>query len=248
MGLLTAGASALGGLLGGQPETATLTITGGPGGSVSFVVNPDSVVLNKTSSYKKAASTQQTGAQQGTGNATKYHQAQAKQWSGAQPATLKINGLLDKTTTSSSHVMDDINTLWGCLLLPDTSGGAAPTPPILYLSWGSWTWFDSVLTGFQATFTQFRSDGTPTRAQVQLTLTENVAAQSGQNPTSGAFGSRETHTVVAGDSLASVSYKAYGRADYWRALAEVNGIDDPFRVRPGTSLLVPPADVARSMR
>lgn len=249
MGLLSAGVNALGGLLGGQPETATLNIKGGSGkSSVAFVVNPDSLDLSKSTTYAKTSSTNQTGAQAGSSNATKFSQSTGLQHKGASPATLTIKGLLDQTTSTGKDIMDDLNALWGCLLLPDQTGAAAPVPPTVYLQWGTWTWFDSFLKDFKATFTAFRADGTPIRANLTLTLTENVAPNQGQNPTSGAFGSRETHTVVAGDSLASVSYKAYGRADYWRAIAEVNQIDDPFRVVPGTSLLIPPADLARAMK
>jgi len=43
----------------------------------------------------------------------------------------------------------------------------------------------------------------------------------------------------AGDSLPAVAYREYGNPNLWRALAEANGVDDPLRLRPGTSLLVP---------
>ena len=46
--------------------------------------------------------------------------------------------------------------------------------------------------------------------------------------------------MVAGDTMASIAYRAYGRPDQWRAIADANGIDDPTRVLPGTTLLVPP--------
>jgi nucleoid-associated protein YgaU len=36
-----------------------------------------------------------------------------------------------------------------------------------------------------------------------------------------------------------VAHKAYGAPVFWRALAAVNGIDDPMRVPVGTVLLVP---------
>ncbi len=251
MGLLTAGVGALSSLLGGgSPAPATLSIQTSDGSiksSITFAVNPSSITLKKTSSFKKAAPAPQGGTQ-GGGGALKKVQAPATQPQGAQPATLTVTGFLDATQTSSSDIMDDLSALWACTLLPTASGGSAPTPPIVTLTWGTWTWIDCFMTSFSAKLTMFRSDGTPVRAQIDLSLTEYVAPQQGQNPTSGAFGSRETHTVVAGDSLASVSYKAYGRADYWRAIAEVNGIDDPLRVRPGTSLLIPPADVAREMK
>jgi nucleoid-associated protein YgaU len=47
------------------------------------------------------------------------------------------------------------------------------------------------------------------------------------------------HTVVAGDTLASVAFRQYGDPAMWRPLAAFNGIDDPLRVRPGATLFVP---------
>ena len=48
------------------------------------------------------------------------------------------------------------------------------------------------------------------------------------------------HRTIAGDTLASVAYAEYGDPTQWRALAAYNGIDDPMRVRTGTTLLLPP--------
>ena len=59
------------------------------------------------------------------------------------------------------------------------------------------------------------------------------------NPTSGGLATRRTHTVVEGDTLASIAYQEYRDPNKWRALAEANNIDDPMRVKPGTVLIVP---------
>jgi nucleoid-associated protein YgaU len=48
--------------------------------------------------------------------------------------------------------------------------------------------------------------------------------------------------VVAGDTLPSVAFHAYGDPNLWRAVAEANGIDDPMRLRAGTRLLLPALD------
>jgi nucleoid-associated protein YgaU len=64
------------------------------------------------------------------------------------------------------------------------------------------------------------------------------------NPTSGGIAGRRTHIVAGAETLQSVAFGEYGDAALWRGLADLNGIDDPFRVRPGTSLLIPPATVA----
>ena len=59
------------------------------------------------------------------------------------------------------------------------------------------------------------------------------------NPTSGGLATRQTRTMVAGDTLASIAFEEYGDSAKWRALAEANNIDDPMRVQPGTVLTVP---------
>jgi nucleoid-associated protein YgaU len=61
----------------------------------------------------------------------------------------------------------------------------------------------------------------------------------GTNPTSGGLATRRTHAVIEGDTLASVAFEQYKDPNKWRALAEVNGIDDPMRLAPGTVLIVP---------
>jgi nucleoid-associated protein YgaU len=48
--------------------------------------------------------------------------------------------------------------------------------------------------------------------------------------------------MVAGDTLASIAYNEYGSAAGWRRIADANPfIDDPMRVKPGTTLVIPPA-------
>ena len=53
--------------------------------------------------------------------------------------------------------------------------------------------------------------------------------------------------MIEGDTLQSVAYRELGKPTYWRAIAELNDIDDPMRAgRPGTVLLIPSvADATR---
>jgi len=47
-------------------------------------------------------------------------------------------------------------------------------------------------------------------------------------------------------SYGNLAYKLLGKATYWRAIADLNEIDDPLRLEPGTVLLIPSrADAAR---
>ena len=68
----------------------------------------------------------------------------------------------------------------------------------------------------------------------------------GTNPTSHATDTTRIHTVIEGQSIQSVAYDKLGKPAYWRAIADLNGIDDPFRLAPGTVLLIPSlADAAK---
>ena len=90
--------------------------------------------------------------------------------------------------------------------------------------------------------------GVPTRATVSVTLTSIPFGNlPGTNPTSGGLATRRTHTVVEGDTLASIAYAEYRDPNYWRALAEANGIDDPMRIKTGTVLIVPEKRDAESL-
>ena len=46
-------------------------------------------------------------------------------------------------------------------------------------------------------------------------------------------------SCVAGDTLAGIAYAEYGNPNLWRAVAELNHIDDPMRLRPGQRLMLP---------
>ncbi|MFC5722285.1 LysM peptidoglycan-binding domain-containing protein [Streptomyces gamaensis] len=62
-----------------------------------------------------------------------------------------------------------------------------------------------------------------------------------QGLASGSPSSRQFSVVVRGDSLQSIAAHSTGRATDWRQIAELNGIDDPSKVRPGTVLVLPNA-------
>ncbi|MEV6954694.1 LysM domain-containing protein [Streptomyces sp. NPDC051183] len=55
----------------------------------------------------------------------------------------------------------------------------------------------------------------------------------------GSPSARQFCVVVRGDSLQSIAVRHSGRATDWRRIAELNGIDDPAKLRPGSTLLLP---------
>ena len=52
-----------------------------------------------------------------------------------------------------------------------------------------------------------------------------------QNPTSGGYDATRAHTIVLGDSLASIANTEYGTPTVWRAIAIANRLEDPFNLR-----------------
>jgi nucleoid-associated protein YgaU len=82
------------------------------------------------------------------------------------------------------------------------------------------------------------------RASCKVSILEYPLDPDNQNPTSGALRSSRGHRVVLGDTLASIATQEYGTPTLWRAIAKVNELDDPFNLRLGRELLLPPADDA----
>ncbi len=123
--------------------------------------------------------------------------------------------------------------------------GKDKRPPHVEFGWGSsHRLFPSVITQMSQKFTLFHEDGRPARATVQVTLQEvrpePAKKQSkGQNPTSHTEGARKVHVVQPGDTIDWIAAEELGDPGAWRLLAEANRLDDPRRLRPGQSLLVP---------
>ena len=61
-----------------------------------------------------------------------------------------------------------------------------------------------------------------------------------QNPTSGGIAGHRTHILKEGETLDYLAAQEYGSAALWRYIADVNGIDDPLRLKPGHVLALPP--------
>lgn len=126
-------------------------------------------------------------------------------------------------------------------------GPNSSAPPALTFQWGPPIFgfmYDVCLTRVTANFTRFHTTGIPIRAEVNLVMMVNPSLLSSfpTNPTSGGLPGRSTHLVRAGETLQSIAQSRYGNPGAWRRIAEVNGIDNPSRVRPGTTVYLPSAD------
>ena len=120
-------------------------------------------------------------------------------------------------------------------------------PPVLTFQWGPpmiGFMYSVIMTSCTVTYTRFTSAGIPVRAQIDLQLQEmpSLLGSLPMNPTSGGLPGRRAHTVGQGETLQSIATANYGTPALWRRIAEVNGIDDPARVRPGSTVYLPNQD------
>jgi nucleoid-associated protein YgaU len=206
--------------------------SGGPElGRVTFDYNP------KELSYNKAAQWQRKPAK-GASKAT------MPEFQGPSPMSLSVELFLDGYE-AGEDISADIETLYSCCQpMEDSLQSKKPSPPWVVFGWGNNPQLTAIVKSVAVKLTMFANNGTPLRAVCTVAMEEVVPDSLAQNPTSGSLRSVRSHLVVEGDSLASVAYKEYGNADWWRPLAHANGIDDPLKLLPGTRLLVPDIDEA----
>lgn len=194
---------------------------------IPFQFNPKELSLSKTAKWKRDA--QRNAKKSGV-----------PEFTGADPAKLTLEMFFDATDKMDSSVVKRVEELFACCVPTDSSREQKKgSPPWVVFHWGGMVGFPSFVASVTAKYTLFTPGGTPVRALCTVTLEEISGEQSGQNPTSGALAARSVHTVVAGDTLHSVATRAYGRPGLWREIAEANEIDDPMRLRAGSTLLVP---------
>ena len=173
------------------------------------------------------------------------------EFSGTNAMTLTTQLFFDDFASAKGDVTPKITTLlkW-THPTDDSTNNGQPCPPLVKFVWGGNPQLDTFfgfLRSVSVNYTVFRIDGTPIQAKVDIQIVGLPEQFGQQNPTSRATNTRRVHTMIDGDTLQSVAFKELGKPTYWRAIAELNDIDDPMRLAPGTTLLIPTvADATRS--
>jgi nucleoid-associated protein YgaU len=194
---------------------------------IKFQFNPKELSLTKNAKWAREAQR----------NAKKSGPPEFK---GSDPCKLALEMFLDATDTMGDEVVKKVEQLFSCCVATeDSRQHLKGSPPWIVFTWGGMTGFPAYMASVTAKYTLFTPAGTPVRAVCTVNLEEISGEQGGQNPTSGALAARDTHLLVAGDTLPSLAFQAYGDAGLWREIADANDIDDPMRLRPGARLLVP---------
>jgi nucleoid-associated protein YgaU len=210
-----------------KPGATGKDALGADRGSVEFQFNPKELSLSKSAKWERKPA---------RGSKT----AGPPEFRGAEPSKISLELFFDETGKLDGSVVKNVEKLLGCCVpTEETRGQKRGLPPLVVFQWGPIVGFPAFITSVTAKYTLFDSTGAPLRATCTVALEELAGDMKGQNPTSGALSARRSHTVIAGDSLASLAYREYGDPELWRALAAYNRIDDPMRVRTETELLLP---------
>lgn len=215
-------------------DGSTANPSGAVLGVIEFQFNPKELTIAKNAKWKRD-------------NQRNAKKSAPPEFTGSDPSKLSLEMFLDATDKMDDAVVKTVEKLFACCVPTEKSRqGKKGSPPWVIFSWGGLTGFPAYVSSVTCKYTLFTPGGTPVRALCTVALEEISGEQGGQNPTSGALAARDTHLVVAGDTLPSVAYRAYGDPGAWRDIAELNGIDDPLRLSPGARLLIPAAEeVAR---
>lgn len=215
----------------GAPEKAYL-LARSTGERLTCRFNPKEIKITKSATWKRANN---KGAQE----------ASEPEFVGTNPRLLTMDLFFEGWSTGTGDVSPDVNKLFSWTNpTQDSINSDQPQPPLVVLHWGAKSYFEVYVKKVDATYLMFNAMGEPIRAMVKCQFEETPTSAESQNPTSGGNPGNRTHVVVQGESLQSIAYREYQHAGRWRAIALANDIDDPFRVAPGTSLLVPPASDA----
>lgn len=112
------------------------------------------------------------------------------------------------------------------------------TPPILLFSWGGLN-FKCVLESAGQRFTMFLQDGTPVRARLSVSFKEFESVE--VEVERGFFiGPPTVRNIVEGETLSKLAGEVLGDPGAWREIADLNSIDNPRKLAPGMSLVIPP--------
>jgi hypothetical protein len=217
-----------------DPPRAGTTTPGGVRSTIAFQFNPKQLQITKTAKWKRSGQRNQRSSS-------------APEFTGSDPVKLTLEMFLDATEKMDNGVVTTVEKLFA-LVVPTSESLSAGKgcPPVVIFRWGGLTGFAAFVNQVQVTYTLFTPGGTPVRATAQVQIEELTPQFPGQNPTSGSDRARRTHRVVDGDTLPALAFREYGDPGRWRDIASVNGIDDPARVRPGTTLMLPDFDDARA--
>lgn len=213
---------------------------------ISFDFNPDMIKINHTAPTEKLGVRKISpggGSESGGGASPNIILSTDEAVRAAGTTTITVSSIVfdgQAVKKTCDQILE-----WSHPLMSSGTTNTLVYLPLLRFQWGTFS-FVATLNQVSVSYTRFSSQGTPTRAKADLTFHQNDQQRTATNPSSGGLPGRRTHVMTSDECLPLVATASYGGPGNWRPLAEVNHIDDPLRVRPGTVLYLPgPAEIAR---
>jgi nucleoid-associated protein YgaU len=163
------------------------------------------------------------------------------EFAGGEAQDLSVKLIFD-TTDTGSDVRDKYKALLEMAMIDETKKDAKTgmgEPPVCMFQWGTYLSFKGVIKQIAQSFTLFKPDGTPLRANVDVTFSETELGKQRQNPTTRTE-TRKVWVVHEGQTLDWIAYQEYGNPAYWRHIAETNDLANPKDLRPGQVLKLTP--------
>lgn len=158
-----------------------------------------------------------------------------------QTQTLKLELFFDTTAEGMGDDATDVRTLTAGFFELVRIQPKTHAPPRIRVTWGEGLSFKAIVESVDQKFTLFSPAGVPLRATLNLSLREyrTLEEQLAELNLQSADHTR-THTVVEGETLASVAHAEYGDPAAWRLIADANpDVADPTSPPVGRQLVVP---------
>ena len=213
-------------------QVTRATLTGTPGGSLTFQFNPMKVAMSKKASTEGKR-----------GMVTNSFEDAVKAVGNMSITLSDVNFVGPTVKTACTTLLTWATPTAGAGGVRAFAGaGTVFKLPILTFTWGSGMSYRVVLEKVDITYERFSPQGVPLWAKATLSLKEYAEELPGTNPTSGGPAGRIKHTVTMGDSVVRIATASYGTPAVWRTIAEANRLDDPLRITPGMMLDLPGAE------
>jgi hypothetical protein len=200
-------------------------------GSVEFMFNPHQYSLTLQHTFNP------TGM---GGNAPKVEITKV----GQQKVTLK-DLIFDAYEVQGGDIKTEMTHLLQLMepvRVGDSNNPAKHDARKIGFAWGSFA-FVCYIESITQNLILFTQAGVPVRAKVDITLIEyGIGSLPLQNPTSGGGPIERVWRVTAGDRLDTIAAEVYKDATKWRLIARHNGIVNPFALRAGLELGIPPVE------
>ena len=166
------------------------------------------------------------------------------EFAGGSSSTLTMQLFLD-TSTTGGDVRETTKKIRQLMDIDDSATDMTTVkgrPPMVEFHWGRIWSFKAVITRLTEKCTLFRDDGVPVRATLDITFLQAKEAGNypAQNPTTMSTSGYKRWVVKEGDTIDWIAFHEYGDSTLWRYIADINGLDNPGKLRQGQALAIPP--------